>query len=145
MISEKWVIGIGNPLRGDDGAGWAVVEAFTAVATCPVQTLTTHQLLPELVDTIHAAEQVVFVDASVAGTPGSLAMTAVQPAQTGPASSHQLSPAVLLALGMELYGRMPAASLITITGQNFGYRQQLSPPVAQAVTEVAGMLKTIMY
>lgn len=144
MKRETWVVGIGNPLRGDDGAGWAVVEALAELATDPVQAVCVHQLLPELLDSIHAADEVIFVDASVDGKPGSVMVTSIQPATDGPASSHQLHPAVLLAMGVELYGRMPSATLVTITGQDFSYQEQLSPPVQQAVTEAVCQIKKVM-
>lgn len=144
MKSEKWVVGIGNPLRGDDGAGWAVVEALAELAVGPMQAVCVHQLLPELLDSIHTAEQVIFVDATVDSEPGSVMVTSIQPATDGPASSHQLHPAVLLAMGIELYGRMPSASLITITGQDFGYQEQLSPIVQQAVTAAVCQIEKMM-
>ncbi|MAU01623.1 MAG: hydrogenase maturation protease [Anaerolineaceae bacterium] len=144
MKSEKWVVGIGNPLRGDDGAGWAVVEALAELTVGPMQTVCVHQLLPELLDTIHTAERVIFVDASVDGEPGSVMVTSIQPTPDGPASSHQLHPAVLLAMGGELYGRMPPATLITITGQDFGYQEQLSPPVQQAVAAAVCQIEKMM-
>ena len=143
-MCDTWVIGIGNPLRGDDGAGWAVVEALAQLAPDSVQTVCVHQLLPELLDAIFAAEQVVFVDASVDGEPGSVMVTSIQPATDGPASSHQLHPAVLLAMGVELYGRMPSATLITITGQEFGYQEQLSPPVQQAIVKAVYQIEKMM-
>ena len=144
MIRETWVVGIGNPLRGDDGVGWAVVEALAILAIDSVQTVCVHQLLPELLDAIHMAEQVIFVDAAVDGEPGDVMVTSIQPAPDGPASSHQLHPAVLLAMGVELYGRMPSTTLITITGQEFGYQERLSPPVQQAVAGAVGQIEKMM-
>lgn len=145
MITDKWAVGIGNPLRGDDGAGWAVVEALAELAIGPVRTVCVHQLLPELLDAIHTAKQVVFIDASVDGEPGSVVVTSIQPASDGPASSHQLHPAVLLAMGVELYGRMPSTTLITITGQEFGYREELSLSVQQAVATAVGQIEKMMH
>lgn len=145
MTEKTVVIGIGNPLRGDDGIGWAVVEALADVADgWGVTAVATHQLLPELLDTIHDVSAVIFVDASVNGQPGSVAVTAVQPSPDGPASSHQIGPAVLLAMGVELYGRMPPAHLITITGQDFGFHERLSPIVEQAVAETLRQIAKVI-
>lgn len=151
MNSQKaLVIGIGNPLRGDDGVGWAVIEALADGAeACEVTAGAQHQLLPELIDTIHDATAVIFVDATVEGELGAISVTSIQPASDGPASSHQLQPAVLLALGVELYGRMPPATLITIAGQEFGYEEKLSPPVQQSVAkalrQVYKVIETCQY
>ena len=144
MRSETWVVGIGNPLRGDDGAGWAVVEALADLAIDSIQTVGVHQLLPELLDSIHAAERVIFVDARANGEPGRVMVTSIQPTSDGPASSHQLHPAVLLAMGMELYGRMPSATLITITGEDFGFQEHLSPAVQQAIIEAVCQIEKFM-
>ncbi len=145
MTNKTVVIGIGNPLRGDDGAGWAVVEALAAVAAgWGITAVATHQLLPELLDDLHTARAVIFVDASVNGEPGSVAVTAVQPSPDGPASSHQIGPAVLLAMGVELYGRMPPAHLITITGQDFGFHEQLTPAVQPAIAEAVCQIEKII-
>lgn len=121
------VIGYGNPLRGDDGVGWAVADALQD--RTGVTAVSTHQLLPELADQIANAEKVVFVDATVEGEPGDIRVTAVSPQTIGTASTHQMSPGVLLSYVAELYCRCPPAYLITITGQDFGYTETLSPLV----------------
>ena len=144
-MNKTVVIGIGNPLRGDDGVGWVVVEALAEVAEAwGITAVHTHQLLPELIDDFSQASQVIFVDASVVGQPGSIVVTPIQPTLDGPAASHQMHPGVLLALGARLYGRMPAAHLITITGRNFGYTETLSAPVEQAVTAVLHQIQQLI-
>lgn len=122
------VIGYGNPLRGDDGVGWAVIERIEHMQLPePLTLIASHQLLPELTDLIRKAAQVTFVDATVLGEPGTVHITPITPDLTGPASSHQLGPGVLLAYTQELYGYYPPAHLITITGAQFGYEETLSP------------------
>lgn len=122
------LIGYGNPLRGDDGVGWVVADALQDWTG--VTAVSTHQLLPELADQIACAEKVVFVDATVEGVPGEIRITAVSPQTNGSASTHQMSPGILLSYAAELYGRCPPAYLITVTGQDFGYTETLSPLVA---------------
>ena len=129
-IMSYLVIGYGNPLRGDDGVGWVVVERLerdAAAAPIPLTFITRHQLLPELSDLIAQATGVLFVDAAADGEPGSIRLTPLSPDHTGPASSHQMGPGVLLAYTQELYGHCPPATLITITGESFGYEVRLSP------------------
>ena len=122
------VIGYGNPLRGDDGVGWAVIERLQQTPLAePLTLIASHQLLPELSDLIREAAQVTFVDATVLGEPGTVRITPITPDLTGPDSSHQMSPGVLLAYSQELYGYCPPAHLITITGVQFGYEETLSP------------------
>ncbi len=133
------VIGYGNPLRGDDGVGWAVVERLERTAAAvPLTLITRHQLLPELSDLIAQATGVLFVDAAADGEPGSICITPLSPDPTGPASSHQMGPGVLLAYTQELYGHCPPATLITVTGESFGYEEKLSPRLAALVATICG-------
>jgi len=144
-MNKTVVIGIGNPLRGDDGVGWAVVAALASVAAgWGITAVHTHQLLPELIDEFRCASQVIFVDASVVGEPGTVAIASIAPTLSGPAASHQMHPGVLLALGVKIYGRMPTAHLITITGRDFGYTETLSAPVVQAVTAVLHQIQQLV-
>ena len=132
------IIGYGNPLRGDDGVGWAVVDALQDVDG--ITAVSTHQLLPEFIDLIVAADHVIFVDAAVYGKPGDICVEGISPSTVGMASSHAMEPVVLLAYADELYGRCPPAHLITITGQDFGYTETLSPLLA---SRVEGVKKSI--
>ena len=103
-MNKTVVIGMGNPLRGDDGAGWAVVDALWANPIAGVTAVSTHQLLPEHIDLFQEAAQVIFVDASEVGELGEVMVTAVSPTTEGRAARHHLHPAVLLALGVLVSG-----------------------------------------
>ena len=62
------VIGIGNPLRGDDGVGWALVEDLEASLPDPgpcLELRVVHQLTPELAVELAEAQRVLFIDAWV--------------------------------------------------------------------------------
>jgi hydrogenase maturation protease len=61
------VIGYGNPLRGDGGAGFHVA---TELRRGRRNAIPVPQLGPELVDEMAGAGRVVFVDADVATLPG---------------------------------------------------------------------------
>jgi Ni,Fe-hydrogenase maturation factor len=69
MTTSLLVIGYGNALRGDDGAGPCAARLFgERCAARPgndgaPRVLVVHQLLPELVDDIAQAARVVFIDA----------------------------------------------------------------------------------
>lgn len=142
-MNKTVVIGIGNPLRGDDGVGWLVVEALQALAIDGVTAVSTHQLLPELIDLFRDAAQLIFIDASVVGQPGDTSQTAVLPAMEGPIASHQLHPGVLLALGVKLYGRMPPAYLITVTGSDFSHKETVSAEVESAISTVLTQIRQL--
>jgi Ni,Fe-hydrogenase maturation factor len=91
------VIGYGNTLRRDDGAG---VRAAEMMAVDPrfaaVEVLMVYQLTPELSLDIATASLVVFIDADVRGLPGSIEVRelgAGAPAGTSPATAPASSAA----------------------------------------------------
>src|SRR5579863_2441204 len=70
LMSRTLIIGIGNPLRGDDGLGWRAVESLRQIASLQeVETVTCHQLTPEMAESVSRAERVVFIDAYVGSPP----------------------------------------------------------------------------
>jgi hydrogenase maturation protease len=124
------VIALGNPLRGDDGVGWAVAAPLREKA----DVLRVRQLMPELASLVAAARAVVFVDAATRGAPGEVAWRLVRPAlPASTATAHALSPEALLAIAAGLHGAAPAAVLVTVAGREFGYREGLSDEVLAAV------------
>ncbi len=131
-------VGIGNPLRGDDGAGWRVAEAVRARWGDRVRVLHGHQVVPEWALDLAEADVVYFVDASDGMEPrqglnGVAAARAPSIEALAPAArfdaasgSHGLDPAALLRLSLDLYGRAPRAYLVSIPGKWFGYGEGLS-------------------
>jgi hydrogenase maturation protease len=77
MTVRVLVVGVGNPTRCDDGAGWAVAERIAALNLPGVEVQTTQQLLVELAEEFARSDRVVVVDASVGGDP--VRMRAVHP------------------------------------------------------------------
>lgn len=128
------LIGYGNPLRGDDGVGWVMAERLMGVEG--ITAVSAHQLLPELIDQIAEVDHVIFVDATVQGKPGDIGVREIFPDTMGLATSHGMEPVVLLAYVEQLYGRSLQAHLVTITGQDFGYKENLSPLLAGKLKEL---------
>lgn len=132
------LLAYGNPLRGDDSVGWAVGERLAAMFPEDVaQVIVQHQLTPELAEPISRAARVIFIDAEEGAPAGAIRWTELRPAMA-PAQpfSHQVKPAGLLVAAQELYGHAPAAHLLTVIGESFGYEERLSPAVERAVGEV---------
>ena len=135
------VLGFGNTLRSDDGAGVALAEKLVVhwlAQGVGVQFLTTTQLLPELAAFIAQEEvkAVVFVDTGGFVDTGSFVDTGIQIAKveldsTSPSLGHHLDPTTLLVYAHLLYGRTPRAWLVTIPGQDFGHGQEFSPEVTR--------------
>ena len=119
------VIGIGNTLRRDDGAG---VEAAERVARAlpGAQVITAHGLHPELAEAIAGSDMAVFIDASVRMT--TVCVTRLSPGESSRGSDgHALRPDGLLTLAAELYGRAPAeALLVEIPAFECGFGEGMS-------------------
>ena len=65
------IIGYGNALRGDDGAGYIAAELLRERIHDPnVEVFSLQQLTPELMEPVSRASQVIFMDASVVGPGG---------------------------------------------------------------------------
>ena len=134
------VLGYGNELRGDDAVGPRVAAAVAEWKLAGVQTLSVHQLTPELADPISRAQAVIFVDAAV--SPGIKESTVVSLEPTGESelAAHTSDPRTLLALALALFGRCPPAWLIQIPVEHFELGQPLS---ATATRGVAAALESI--
>ena len=139
-MKDLLVIGVGNTLRGDDGAGVRAVERVRAVPDAP-DCLTVHQLTPELADAIRDYARVCFVDASVAVD--RLACRGIEPESTRP-GSHTATPGGLLAMARDLYGQAPAqAWLVEIPACVFEFGEEMSVAAEAGVTEAVGRVRAL--
>lgn len=137
------ILGIGNPLRGDDAVGWLAAERLAATIHDPrVEIVPCHQLMPEMAEQVARADIVIFIDASKTGAPGTWRMEELpppNPAAPGPVT-HHFDPPALLAWALALHKRAPRAFAISIPGESFDCSEQLSALVAKAFGEVLGRL-----
>lgn len=142
------LIGYGNPLRRDDGAGATVARAVQRRQVPGLRVLVVQQLTPELAEGIAQARFVVFVDARAAAPTESAARTALQPEDEPPTLGHKSDPRHLLALARVLCGSCPPAWLVTVPGRDFGLGQGLSRTarrgVAAALDEIARLVEGLL-
>lgn len=133
------LIGVGNLLRGDDGAGHAVIEQVLPATGDQIDWLCCQQLLPEHAALLSNHAWALMVDAAVptaATPPGTICCTAIHPdGVTLQSSAHHITPACLLGWTRLLYTRVPRFWLITITGASFAYSTTLSPAVRHAMPQ----------
>jgi hydrogenase maturation protease len=135
------VIGYGNPLRGDDGAGYLAAELLRArLANPAVEVVSEQQLLPEMMLGIAEATLVIFIDASVSGRAGKFHRIPLRPAPTCGRFTHHATPEALLAGAQALYGRTPEAVHYLIPGRFFEAGQEMTPSVRRAVNELVEAL-----
>ncbi len=129
------VIGVGNPLRQDDGLGFHVVAALRE-AGVPADLLHVPELGPDLAERVAAADKVVFLDASSEGPAGEMRCQAVGPAAELTPASRGLSPAMLLLYAQRLHGRAPQAVTVSVGGESFGVGDQLSARLQELLPKV---------
>jgi hydrogenase maturation protease len=119
------VIGYGNTLRSDDGVGPKVAEATAALGLPDVRALAYALLTPELAEPISQARAVIFVDAAV-DAPRQVQLRRLAPAASSQIFAHAATPAILLALARDVFGRAPQAWLLTIPAEQLGIGEELS-------------------
>ena len=144
-MARVLILGYGNPLRGDDGVGWHAAEHLLERSAELDATITScHQLMPELAEPVSRAERVIFIDARIGQTPGSVEISeVVAGAPQCPTFSHHLDPATLVTLAQGLYGRAPEAWIVTVTGESFEHTDQLSAPVQSSLPELIRQVETL--
>jgi len=112
-------LGYGNPARGDDGLGPALVERLDLLALEGVETRVDYQLCVEDAMDIGLFERVIFVDASIdAAAPYSHYALPEAEAPTT-LDTHSVSPAALIRLARSLFGATTKASILAIRGYAF--------------------------
>ena len=145
------VLGIGNPIIGDDGVGFRVIEALegapppgdVSLTACDVSGLA-------ILDQITDFDQVVIVDAiqTVKGVPGTVYRLELSDFNT---SKHTISPhdmdlPAALELGKKMNLKIP--DRITIVAieipDAYIFSNDLTAPVQAAVPEAASLVKKIL-
>ncbi len=132
------VIGIGNPLRGDDAAGLLVARRVRDLAAPGVEVVELEGEPGRLIDAWEEAALVVVVDAvRSGGEEGSVvrfdATAGPLPAAVGASSTHALGLGDAVEIARAL-GRLPARLVVYgIEGARFEPGAGLSPAVAAAV------------
>jgi len=147
------LIGIGNPGRGDDGLGPALVERLAGAAPESIpegaivaigagaDAVWKYQLNIEDAALIGDYARVVFADASAAADHGAFGLDPLQPGSAIAFTTHELAPASVLALCQDLYGRLPAAWLLAMAGSSWELGQGLSAPAAAILDRAEGLVR----
>lgn len=143
------VVGIGNPLRGDDGLGQALVEQLGQSSDLDCNVLAVHQLMPELAEQMAKADFVVLIDASREGEPGEVRVHCLflpthPPPRSGAVGAHHMTPEELVYLTTATYGYCPPVTVISVTGAQLELDEQLSEPVIQSLPHVNTILRQML-
>jgi hydrogenase maturation protease len=131
------IVGYGNRLRCDDGAGPAVADAIAPWVDASrlggrVTVIEAHQLLPELAAELAIAAAVLFVDAALTPSTDPALPPVAAPVPlawsetAAPTVGHGSQPVDLLALAKALYDRAPAAWILPIPVADFCFSDRPS-------------------
>ena len=145
------VLGIGNPIIGDDGVGFRVIEALEADPPPGDVTLTASDVSGfAILDYIIDTDEVVIVDAiqTVNGRPGDiyrLALDDFRVTKHTP-SAHDVDLPTALEIGRILNMKLPGKiSIVAIEIPDaYEFSNDLTPPVQAAVPPAARMVKEIL-
>lgn len=143
------IIGYGNPLRRDDGAGLVLAEKLAAELSARgvvVHQLAVQQLVPELALTIANADSdgVLFVDTIADHSESKIIFYSLVDAVPTVTMGHHLTPQVLLLYAAHLYGHRPPAWLVTIPGTDFSHGEGFSAQTTQLLADVTPLASSLL-
>ena len=122
-MNRLLLFGYGNPSRGDDALGPALLDLLQGAAA---ECLTDFQLQVEHALDLQQRDLVLFVDASVS-CPPPFAFTRLRPARDASFTTHAVSPAAVLEVYQSLQRQPPPPSyLLSIRGVSFELGDGLS-------------------
>jgi hydrogenase maturation protease len=144
-VGDRIVIGVGNPDRGDDGAGREVARRLRALGgAASVEECDGD--VSRLLEHFAGRDEVILIDACVSGAPAGtvrridVAQTPL-PCGTFGLSSHGVGLAEAVELSRAL-GQLPRRCIVyAIEGETFEAGAALSPAVARAVGEVVAQAR----
>lgn len=140
----RLLLGYGNTLRRDDGAGVRAAEELSRLV--PGADLVLRQELQlDLAVTIAQYEEVFFLKAAATGDREVRAVPVTPDPSILNTGSHTCSPGALVALCRSLYGRSPSrATLVTIPGETFDFGETLSAFTREKVAGAVALVRSMI-
>ncbi|MBI3774379.1 MAG: hydrogenase maturation protease [Gammaproteobacteria bacterium] len=123
------IFGYGNPSRGDDAIGPALLDRLAALNLPHVELLTDFQLQVEHAMDLQNRERVLFIDASISCAPP-YSLSRLHAQKDKSYTSHAVNPAAVLHAYQELYGAPPATYLLAVRGERFELGEDISEAAA---------------
>lgn len=151
------VLGLGNPILGDDGVGWRAVEAFESTfdqhllgQLIEIDYLSVGGL--SLMERLIGYDHAILVDASLTGRhpTGYVSCYALEQLPTSfqghLSSSHDTTLQNALAVGCKMGLHLPGdIRIVTIEAENiYEFSDQLSPAVSSAVPQAVDAIRNLI-
>ena len=143
-VAPLLVLAIGNPSRGDDALGPALLDALRAAdvdRSGEVELMVDFQLQVEHALDLQGRRAVLFVDAARPGTVGAggVALAPLAAAEALPALSHALAPSAVLRVAVQLGAAPPPAWQLAIEGERFELGEPLGDRARQRLAPALGL------
>lgn len=149
--SPVLVIGYGNTLRSDDGAGQKVVQIIDRWNLPQIRSLFVHQLTPELAVLLAEVELAFFIDVYCIAEDTGIKDSSIQvirvdgQSTVGEGVGHLSDPQSLLYLTNLVYGQVPSAWWILIPAINFEFGEKMSALTTLGINKAVEEIKNILY
>jgi hydrogenase maturation protease len=140
------VVGIGNDVRGDDGAGLAAVRLLRKLSLPGIEIIELNGEITRVLDCLHECDSAILIDAVQSQmTPGTIhrfdASHEPLPGITSQRSTHGISLTSLLELA-RVQGQFPGRLIVYgIEGERFGHGLDLSPRVRAAIGQLVDRIR----
>lgn len=136
------ILGYGNPLRSDDGAGVRLAEKLAEEKWENVEVMTAQQISLDMLEDMVRREKIILIDAASDGP--RVSIQNIKPGKRGLVMSHHTDPGALAGLAEKIYGRRLDMTVCRLRGENFEVGTELSAPVARRVAVAYGRIKKIL-
>lgn len=141
------VVGVGNPLRSDDGIGPYVAHLLNEKHIPQVQTLIVQQLNPEMIEYMTNFDPIIIVDANLGKH--EMEFKKLNTPACGVSSSHYATPALLASLAQTVYGKTLNVYTCLLKGENFevgeGFSVSAKTIADRAVDTIENFLRKKQY
>jgi hydrogenase maturation protease len=137
-MAEIAIIGIGNSFRGDDGAGWAVIEVLERKMPAQIKLSKIRGEIAEILEYFENYPAIYLIDACVGNAPAGTwkrldALVDPVDFEQPQTSTHGLSLSHAISLAKNL-NQLPSKLIIyAIYGNHYATSQGLSSKVAEAI------------
>jgi hydrogenase maturation protease len=144
MSAKTFIVGYGNPLRGDDGFGPAAAEALRAQELPGVEVVVCHQLTPELAEPLAKSDLAIFIDVAADIGAGEIVIRQITDESLPSSLGHHFEPSALIAIARRLYGGAPQSFLVKVGAETFEFGEKLSDTVENAMPAVIAAINQLV-
>lgn len=143
--SDILVIGIGNPIRQDDGVGLRLVERLDSHFSSGLNSMTVFEPDIDLARRISGFRRLVVIDALARKIDSPYGLFGISPAETfmprGGLCSHVFDWGMILAMARDIFGGCPEAVVLGVRAHGFEYSEELTPACLADAEEAFEFLK----